>query len=294
MKAALSPLSPPAYAALILKLVGGLMVIGSIVDCLILVVPPNFLDQVWLTMLIRDWVLRGTIPLIGFALLLLGAWIDVSAGGMPSGRPAGKKRKPAKPRWFSGVVFLSCCYSVLFALLAPLYFNSSRIASAATTRQLNEQAKQAEQELSDRLSERREQINLLLSDAARRREIQAQLEDTDNADNPLRSQLLPGQQTELQQLLELTERVQDKPQLLEQELAKAKQTGIEQIKTQQQQERDRITTETRKLRIHTILTALTLASGYGVIAWTGMGAPQKNQKKRQARSRVQPKPKPGS
>jgi murein L,D-transpeptidase YcbB/YkuD len=165
----------------------------------------------------------------------------------------------------------------LFTLLIPLYFNSSRLASAAATREINEQAKQAEQQLNEQLTERREQINLLLSDSAQRQELEAQLEDS------AQSPFSPEQRTELQQLLDLVQRVQETPKLLEQELTQAQQEGIQQIKTQQQQERDQMIAETRKLRIHTILTALTLAIGYGVIAWTGMSVPQK----RQVRSRVQ-------
>jgi murein L,D-transpeptidase YcbB/YkuD len=287
MKAALSS---SAYAALVLKLVGGLMVIGSIVDCLILLVPPNFLDQAWLTTLIRDWVLRGTVPLIGLTLVLFGVWIDPPSGSKSLGnksssskssrRSAGKRKsgqKSGQPQWVTGILTLSLCYSLLFTLLIPLYFNSSRLASAAATREINEQAKQAEQQLNEQLTERREQINLLLSDSAQRQELEAQLEDS------AQSPFSPEQRTELQQLLDLVQRVQETPKLLEQELTQAQQEGIQQIKTQQQQERDQMIAETRKLRIHTILTALTLAIGYGVIAWTGMSVPQK----RQVRSRVQ-------
>lgn len=253
------------------------MVIGSIVDCLILTIPPNFLDPVWLSTLIREWVLRGTIPLMGFALLLLGAWCDVSIGGMGGDRPNGKQKKSAKPRWFSGVASLALCYGVLFMLLIPLYFNSSRLASAATARQLNAQATQAEQELDDRLAERREQINLLLSDDARRQELQTQLRNAEDADTPSLRPFSPEQQTELQQLLDLAERVEGKPQVLDQELNQARQTGLQEIKAQQQQERDRLSLETRKVRLHTMLTSLALAVGYGTIACTNQSPSQKKQ-----------------
>lgn len=272
-------LSPSAYAALTLKLVGTLMIIGSIGDCLLLLLPPNFLDQVWLSALIRDWILRGTVPLIGFALLLLGSWVEAPAGGMIPNRSASRK-KLAQSRSTTGVVFLALCYSILFVLLIPLYFNSSRLASATETRRMNEQAAAAQQELSNRLNERREQINLLLSDNTRRRELQTQLKD---ADNPLQTQFSAEQRIELQQMLQLAELVAKNPAVLEQELRKAQQTGLEQIKTQQQQQHDRITAETRKLRIHTIVMAILLAIGYGTIAWTGMSTPQR----RSARSRVQ-------
>lgn len=278
MKAALSP---TAYAAMSLKLVGGLMIVGSIVDCLLLMVPPNFLDQVWLSALIRDWILRGTVPLIGFALLLLGSWAEVTAGSMAPKR-SGHKQKSAQSRSTTIAVFLALCYSILFVLLIPLYFNSSRLASAVETRQMNEQAAEAQQELSDRLNERREQINLLLSDNSRRRELQAQVKNAD-ANNPLQTQFSAEQRTELQQMLELAERVANNPSVLEQELGKARQAGLEQIKAQQQQEWNRITAATRRLRIHTIVMALLLSIGYGTIAWTGMNTSQH----RSVRSRVQ-------
>ncbi|WP_143467611.1 HpsJ family protein [Leptolyngbya ohadii] len=281
-------LSPTGYAALILKLIGGLMVMGSIADCLVLLIPPNFLDQEWLTALIRGWILYGPIPLIGFALLLLGVWIEsLSPSFSPSpiaDRPAGKKaskragKRSAQSPFVSSITFLSLCYCILFLLMVPLYFNSSRLASASATRNLNQQAQQAEQALNDRLDQRREQINLLISDSAQRQAFRAQLEDSSQ------NSLSPEQQTELQQLLDLVQRVQKDPSVLEEELTQAQQAGLEEIKAEQQQQRDRITAETRKLRLHTILTALILAIGFGGIAWTGMALPQKRPVRRKAQA----------
>lgn len=312
MKAALSSLSAAAYAALILQLSGAVLIIGSIADCLLLLVPPNFLDPVWLTATIRSWILSSIIPLIGVALLLLGSWVDAAsstagerfAQSASADRPAKKAGKPGRrtskktgkksvlPRSINSVVLLSLCYAILFVLLIPLYFNSSRLASAAAMRDMNQQAEQAEQQLGDRLNERREQIQLLLSDNARRQELEAQIRDAGDQENQVQRQFTAEQQTELQQLLDLAGRVQENPAVLEQELRQAQQDGLEALKAQQQQERDRITAETRRFRIHTILMAILLVFGYGGIAWTGMTVPQKgrtlrNSPKRQARSQAE-------
>lgn len=271
MKAAAPPLS--AELALILKLTGSILILGTLVDCLLLTVPPNFMNSNWLESLIREWVSRGILPLLGLAVLLLGVWITPLKAAEESAQSSKKK---GGQRWVTGAIALAMSLGILFLLMAPLYFNSSRLSSAAATRQINDQAAQAQQQLNAELTQRRVQVDAFLSDPEQTAQLQAELA------NP---QLSDSEKAQLQQLQDLLKQTQNNPKALDQKIAEARKAATEQIQQQQQQARDQFVTNTRKLRIHTILTSLLLAIGYLTIAWTGVQSPQPKRTRLQAKTR---------
>ena len=69
---------------------GLVLIVGTLLDYLMLMLPPNFGDSAWLASLIKDYVSRGTVPLLGIALLVLGVWLrpecKSEAGGFAEGR----------------------------------------------------------------------------------------------------------------------------------------------------------------------------------------------------------------
>ncbi len=271
MKAAAPPLS--AEIALILKLTGSILILGTIVDCLLLTVPPNFMDSDWLASLIREWVSRGVLPLLGLAVLLLGVWITPITAAE---EPAQSSKKKGGQSWVSGAIGLAMSLGILFVLMAPLYFNSSRLTSASATRQINEQAAQAQQQLNADLAQRKAQVNAFLSNPEQTAQLQTELT------NP---QLSDSEKEQLQELQDLLKQTQSNPKVLDQRIAEARKSATEQIQQQQQQARDQLITNTRKLRIHTILTSLLLAIGYLTIAWTGVQSPQPKRTRLKAKTR---------
>ncbi|HEY9699739.1 MAG TPA: HpsJ family protein [Trichocoleus sp.] len=265
MKADASPLS--AYIARILKLTGSILILGTIVDCLLLMIPPNFMDNEWLSSLIREWVNRGVLPLIGVAVLLLGVW------AAPHQKETSGKKKPGQG-WVTGAIGLAMSLGILFLLAAPLYFNSSRLASADATRQINDQAAQAQQQLNTQLAQRQAQVKALLSNPEQVDQLQTALANASSSGD---------QKAELQQIQDLLKQAQNDPKVIDQQVATARQAGTEQIQQQQQQARDQLTLNTRKLRIHTILTSLLLAIGYLLVAWTGISSPKPKLTRQKAR-----------
>ncbi|HEY9631048.1 MAG TPA: HpsJ family protein [Coleofasciculaceae cyanobacterium] len=241
------------YTALILKLTGVLLILGVLLDYLILSLPPDFNNVDWLVNLINQWVGRGTVPLLGIAFIVFGTWIDRMFNGSLSER--------------SGLLTASLMFSLLmglvFLLFVPLHFNSSRLSSAASTRNINEQAAQAQQQLEATLAQQREKVSALLANEQQVELLQQQLDS---------AQIPADQAAQLQQLKDTLAKAKADPKMLDQEVEKARSQGMEQIKQRQQQALDQVQGQMRNSRNQATLSSFLLAVGYFVVAATGLGA----------------------
>lgn len=241
------------YNALILKAAGVILILGVLVDYVVLATPPNFLNSEWLASLISEWVARGAVPLLGLGLLFLGVWLDASD-------PNSSTKLKGLP---NVALVLSALFGVLFLVLTPLYFNSSRLTSAAQTWEINQQATQAEQQLDNLLEQQRNRVNAIISNEDQLAQLQQQLNSSD---------LPEDQQAQLAQIKSTLDKVKSNPEALDQEVAKARTQGLNQIKEKQTQALSKLQSEMRRDRIHTTLSSLVFAFGYLFIAWTGLGS----------------------
>ena len=270
MKAA--PLSF-SFTSLILKIAGLLLILGVLSDYIVLLIPPQFLNPQWLTSLTTEWVGRGTLPLLGIALILFGIWVERNEQT--------STHQNSAQNWLMATLVLSGVLGVLFLLMAPLYFRNSQLASAAETRQINEQATLAEQQLNNELELRRNQVSAILSNQELVDRLQEQLQDT--------SSLSQEEQTFLQGIQETLEEVKNDPDALNQRVEQARQEGIDRIQTEQQEAIAELTAAMRRSRVQITLNSLLLAIGYLFIAWRGMGLsggstkPKRKNKKAQSR-----------
>lgn len=242
-----------SHIAFILKSAGVILILGTLLDYVMLAVPPNFLDSEWLATLISQWVGRGAVPLLGLAILFLGVWFDhrdTSDSGSLKGLP-------------TAALLLSALLGILFLVLAPLYFNSSRLTSAAQTRQINQQAAQAERQLNNLLAQQRERVNAIVSNKEQLNQLEQQLEGLED--------LPADQQAQLEEIRKTLEKVKSDPKALDQEVAKARVQGMNQIQERQKSALDNLQSKLRRDRIQTTLASLIFAIGYLVIAWTGLG-----------------------
>lgn len=244
-----------AFAALILKVTGLLLILGVLVDYIVLAIPPNFLNSAWLSNLISEWVGRGTIPLIGIALILFGIWVE----------QFGADRGRLPRRWFSGTLIVAGVLGVLFLLLAPIYFRNNQLASAVETRQINEEAALAERQLEAQLEQQRNQLSAVLSNPELLAQVQQQLQGSSPEESA------EGEDSFLQQIRETLAEVQNDPNALEQKVEEARQEGLERIREQQQEQIAELTTDLRKSRVRVTLNSLFLAIGYLIIAGKGLG-----------------------
>jgi hypothetical protein len=244
--------------SLLLKLAGLALILGIVVDYLTLAIPPNFLNNEWLANLIDQYVGRGVVPLLGLALLFLGTWVDSL-----DGRAAQKLTAPA--------VTLAMVFGLMFLLFTPLYFNSNRLVSAATTQKINQEAENAAQSLDRQLAMRQGQVKALMGNEEQLAALKADLAN---------ERINPGDRAQLQELKETLDRVKNDPKLLEQEVLKARNTGIKAIEERQNAAKTELQAQMRGSRFRITSISFVLAIGYLTIGWTGFGVLKGTQPKR--------------
>jgi uncharacterized membrane protein (DUF106 family) len=242
---------PPFYNALMLKVAGIVLIVGTLVDYVMLAIPSNFSDGEWSTTLFSALVSRGAVPLLGLGLLFLGVWFDRDRA--EADRLGG---------FLTGALIVSALLGLLFLVLAPLYFNSSRLANAVQIRQIDQQATQAEKQLDLVLEQQRQQVSAIVSDQDQLAQLQQQLNSLD---------LPEDQQLQLEQVKSTLEKVKSDPKALDQEVTKARTKGLNQIKEKQQQALSELQSKLQRDQIHMAVTSLLFAVGYFVIAWIGLG-----------------------
>ncbi len=239
----------------LLKLTGLILILGIIVDYLTLAFPPNFLDNEWLANLIDQFVGRGVVPLLGLALLFWGMLMDDSIN-------RGSARKLLTP-----AVLLAAGLGVMFLLFTPLYFNSNRLVSAASSQEINKEAETAAQQLDRQLTMRQGQVNALISNSEQAARLDAELQ---------KAPIASADKAQLQELKETLDRVKNDPKLLASEVAKARAAGIKQIEERQGQAKLRLQEEMRRARLRITSISFVLAVGYLMVSWTGFSVMKGN------------------
>lgn len=230
--------SPVPLAAQILKVVSVLLILSFFVDLGVLLVAPQFDNPQWQLNLMNQLIDRGVTPLIGFALLYAGSWIETAAG---SPAPSLEQSAPWVD-WRFWAFVVSSLLGLLFLLVVPLQFNVTGQLSDQATEQINQQATQAEL----RIEQEHNQLKAI-ADSGRLPEI-------------LKSgQVPPQQQAILQQM-------QQDPQAVDKQAQQAR----EQVKTSQNQALEQTRREAMQSRLRGGLRSFLLAIGFITIGWSGL------------------------
>jgi len=242
----------PPFASRILRLFGIVVIVSSLIDYLVLLIPFNILERQWQISVTNQLVDRGIIPLVGFAFLFTGFWIDRVSGAVFE-----------KPKvWQLARLFalgLSSLLGFIFLLLVPLHLNNTRLASSQALRQINQESAQAETQIDNRVAteigRERSRIDSLLSDRQR-------------LDTAIKSGQVPEEQATLLQ------RFQSEPgaigSYLQQQSKALKprlQTSIRARKLQLEQQTK---TNAIKNAVRIGLSSLLLAIAYIFFGWTGL------------------------
>lgn len=253
MTSSAKPIRTSPFAAITLKLVGGITILASLIDFLVLLIPPNFMELQWRTATTTQLVDRGIVPLIGIALLFTGYWVDTVASGA--------SRAPAKPA--ADVRFWSCILAsvlgALFLVLTVVHPINVQMQSKSTLSQVGQEAEQASNQLQQRLdaevSQQRGQISALIQDP-----------------NLLRQAVESGRVS--QEQASQIEQFRNDPQALDQflkERADQLQTQLRtEIGSRREQAQKRVQLEATKATVRISLSSLLLAVGYGIIGWAGL------------------------
>ncbi|WP_446336619.1 hormogonium polysaccharide biosynthesis protein HpsJ [Coleofasciculus sp. G1-WW12-02] len=239
-----------SFTGLALKIVGLIMILSSLLDYLVLIIPsPGIspLESSWQLNLTTQLVDRGVIPMVGIAFLVAGYWISNNSGGsLPE-----RKSSISDLRFWA--FLLSSLLGLLFLLLVPLHFNNVRIQSNQAINQIGQQAEQAETQLGTQV----DQIGALLQDPQ-------QLERLDQA---IESGQAQGEQlARLQALREQLMALRQDPDAI----AKRTEEAQTQIRGRKQELEQRARVEALKTGIRIGLSSLLLAIGYSIIGWMGL------------------------
>ncbi|HEY9672992.1 MAG TPA: HpsJ family protein [Waterburya sp.] len=249
-----SPVYSP-FTSLALKIVGLIMIVSSLLDYLFLAIPFNPLQREWQLGYMAQLVDRGILPMVGIAFLLIGYWVDKSAGVSAS------ERRPIVQDLRFWALLLSSLLGLIFLLLIPLHINNVVQQSEEALKQINQRANQAQVQIDVRA----QQIGATVKDPKGLAQLKQQLTDLDQAieTGKVPAEQLP-QAKAYRQLLQTITQNPTKAISQEVDAAKAK------IGKDKQELEKQTKSGAWKSALRTSLSSLLLALGYIGIGWTGL------------------------
>jgi hypothetical protein len=247
------------FTSFCLKLVGLILILSSLLDYLTLAIPPELLDSQWQFNFTTQVVDRGIVPMVGIAFILVGYWIDASAGSRVK-KSGFELRVP--------IFILSSFLGLIFLLLVPLHLNNLRQVSSSTLTQIEQRADQAESNIKAQY----DQLNILANDPQRLQQLDSQIKEIDgilasgqlqgNALNNEQIQSLEERKKQLQNFRELAQNPED----LEGRLSQLQN----QLRDERLEQENRAKANALKQGLRTGLNSLLLAIGYIALGWLGL------------------------
>jgi len=242
------------WIALMLKLVGSILILTSLIDYLTLFTTIDFQTKQTIISFTTGVVDRGFIPLVGIILVSLGLWIE-SSGASTDGQ--------ASPILRLAVFVIASILGLLFLLVVPWHVMTTRDAAATEVEEIGKKADALESQVDSQVKQLKGQGP---------QQLDAQLAELDRVINS--GQLPADQLTQAQQKREQLRKLKADPKALDAELEA-------QIGPRRTQELDKLRSDERKAKeltqgnamraaLRTGLNSLLLAIGYIIVGWTGL------------------------
>lgn len=253
-----------SVAARTLKVVGIILILSALLDCIVLSLPgetSDFLDRAWQLAAATQIVDRGIIPLMGIALLMTGFWVDSSSG------VSIERRKVWLDLRFWALL-ISSLLGIVYLSLVPVHLNNTSLELQGALAQVQQEAGQAESQLeaqikSDQFKGQIEQLK-----NQRRAQIAALLQDDGKLQQALQSSNVP------QELKTVLRNSKNDPKaldnFLEQQAQELPTQARNEIRTRKQQKEKELRTRSRNSSLQTGISSLLLAIGYITVGWTGL------------------------
>ncbi len=236
-----------------LKTVGIIITLSVLLDFIVLSIPYQLLERQWQLGFATQVVDRGIVPLVGLALLFTGYWVD-SISGQTRDRPAWWKNFQL---W---AAILASVMGLMYILIFPLHLNNVRLNDVTLQERVNQEAKQAEDTLNQRLSgalqQQRVQITQLL-----------------NASDEQLDQAVQGNQLsqpEADQIKAFKKNPESVAPFLEKRAQDLQAQGQTDIRSRKEDAQKAAKTESLKSGLRIGLGSLLLAIGYILVGWTGL------------------------
>jgi hypothetical protein len=241
-----------------LRTVGIIMILATLLDILIFLIPFQGSSRPWLINTASQIADRGIIPMIGMALLLTAYWIDGSLAN-PQGTPPDQAQNNWQDLRF-WVSLLATLLGALFLLLVFLHPNTVRLNYSDTIEQINQEAGQAETQLNNRLgtevAQQRSQIDQLIA------------ANDDQLNQAVQSKVITAEQAT--QIREFKKNPASVDPYLKERESKLREQLQTQVGIRKTQALDTARTDSIKSGLRIGFTSLLLAIGYGIIGWTGL------------------------
>jgi hypothetical protein len=253
-----------SVAARTLKVVGIILILSALLDCIVLSLPgetSDILNRGWQLAAATQIVDRGIIPLMGIALLLTGFWVDSSTGVSVERRNF----------WLDlrfWALLISSLLGLIYLLLVPVHLNNTRLELKENLAQVEREAGQAEGQLEAQIKSDQFKAQIEQLKNQRRSQISVLLEDEGKLQQALKSPDVPK---ELKTVLEQSKndpKALDK--FLEQQAQELPNQARSEIRTRKQQKEKELRTRSRNSSLQTGISSLLLAIGYITVGWTGL------------------------
>ncbi len=241
-----------SLASRTLMTVGAVLILTSLLDYLVLLVPPQFDQLQWKLGLAGQLVDRGIVPLVGITFLLVGSWITEQSDSR-AGSNLGAVRLVS--------LGLASLLGLMFLLVVPFHLSNASAAQKAQLEELDKQATEADKNLptvvANQVQQEKGRIQALLQNEA-----------------VLNQAIASGQVKEDQ--VTLLQQFKDKPASIDSYLNEKAKEEEGRLKTEiQTRKADAISnakTGALKSSLRTGLSSLLLAIAYAVVGWTGLRA----------------------
>ncbi|MDQ2100021.1 MAG: HpsJ family protein [Tychonema bourrellyi B0820] len=260
-----------SVAARTLKVVGIILILSALLDCIVLSLPgetSDILNRGWQLAAATQVVDRGIIPLMGIALLMTGFWVDSSTGVSIERRNV----------WLDlrfWALLLSSFLGLVYLSLVPVHLNNTRLELKDALVQVEREAGQAEGQLEAQIKSPQFKAQIEQLKSQRRSQIAALLQDEGKMAEALKSPEVPKELKAVLQESKNDPKALDK--FLEQQAQELPSQARNEISTRRQQKEKELRTRSRNSSLQTGISSLLLAIGYITVGWTGlrsMGIPR--------------------
>jgi len=253
-----------SVAARTLKVVGIILILSALLDCIVLSLPGEASDianRGWQLAAATQIVDRGIIPLMGIALLMTGFWVDSSSG-------VSIERRNVWVDLRFWALLISSLLGLIYLLLVPVHLNNTRLELKDALAQVDKEAGQAEGQLEAQIKSDQFKAQVEQLKSQRRSQIGALLQDDGKLQQALKSPDVPKELKAVLQESKNDPKALDK--FLEQQAQELPTQARNEIRTRKQQKEKELRTRSRNSSLQTGISSLLLAIGYITVGWTGL------------------------
>ncbi|MDX2231304.1 MAG: HpsJ family protein [Leptolyngbyaceae cyanobacterium bins.349] len=241
------------WIALMLKLVGSIFILTSLIDYITLFTTIDFQTQQTIINFTTGVVDRGFVPMLGIILVSIGFWIE--SGDTPSENQASMLRL--------AVLVVASILGLLFLLIVPWHVITTREAAATEVTEIGKRADALESQVDSQVKQLKGQGP---------QQLDAQLAELDRLINS--GQLPADQLTQAQQKREQLRKLKSDPKALDAELeaqiGPRRTQELNKLRTDEQKAKDQTQGNAMRAALRTGLNSLLLSIGYIILGWTGL------------------------